>query len=236
MVSGTNCTGPDHAYLVAGDMSITITVTGSVSGSASSKGSIHVVKPGIPVGAVSIPDPSWVRNFTSAWADFVPSQLAETYTCTVDYGDGNGARPSTISGSTCVGPWATYNNAGSYTVTIAVTGSISGTGLSTTPVTVAIPPKMDAIHAPASTIAGSAISASADFTPPPAFNPTYTCLVDYGDGTGQQAGTVTGHTCQGPSHTYTAWGTYSISVVIIVWIRPDASISIAGSQTISVLC
>ena len=45
----------------------------------------------------------------------------ETYTCTVDYGDESGPQEGTVDGTTCSGPPHTYEEAGSYTVTVEVT-------------------------------------------------------------------------------------------------------------------
>ncbi len=59
------------------------------------------------------------------------------------------------------------------------------------------------------------VSASGTFFDPAgAADETYTCLVDYGDGTGLHAGTVSGTTCQGPSHSYATPGVYSISMEV----------------------
>lgn len=58
-------------------------------------------------------------------------------------------------------------------------------------------------------------SATADFIPGDA---PYTCAVNYGDGSSPQAGTVTtsssGTLCTGPSHTYSTYGTYSVTVSV----------------------
>jgi hypothetical protein len=49
------------------------------------------------------------------------SAADEPYTCTVDYGDGSGAQPATVSGMSCDGAAHTYAEAGVYQVTVAVT-------------------------------------------------------------------------------------------------------------------
>ncbi len=45
-------------------------------------------------------------------------------------------------------------------------------------------------------------------------NDTHTCTVDYGDGTGAQAGTTDGSTCTGPDHTYAEAGVYEVTVEV----------------------
>lgn len=61
---------------------------------------------------------------------------------------------------------------------------------------------------------GHAVTASAAFTDPPPDSSPYACTVDYGDGTGPLAGTVTGSTCTGPAHTYSAMGTFTVTVAV----------------------
>jgi hypothetical protein len=60
---------------------------------------------------------------------------------------------------------------------------------------------------------GSNVSVSASFSDGGANGP-YTCTVNYGDGTGSQAGTITGNTCSGPSHIYDDNSSYSITIKV----------------------
>lgn len=43
---------------------------------------------------------------------------------------------------------------------------------------------------------------------------THTCTVDYGDGSGAQAGTVSGYVCTAADHTYTAAGVYAVTFTV----------------------
>ncbi|MCZ6915484.1 MAG: PKD domain-containing protein [Gemmatimonadetes bacterium] len=81
-----------------------------------------VTVPGAPVAIGDQP--------VSASATFTdPAGTAdETYTCTVDYGDGSGPQGGTVGGTTCTGPNQTYAEAGVYSVTVAVTDKDGGTG------------------------------------------------------------------------------------------------------------
>lgn len=68
---------------------------------------------------------------------------------------------------------------------------------------------------PEPSAAGAAAIAAAAFTGGVA---PWSCTVDYGDGTGPLAGTVSpgggGDTCTGPSHTYSAAGNYVVAAVL----------------------
>ena len=54
---------------------------------------------------------------------------------------------------------------------------------------------------PEPSLEGAAVTASATFSDPGTAD-TFTCKVNYGDGSAEVDGTVTGHTCTGPQHTY----------------------------------
>ena len=42
----------------------------------------------------------------------------------------------------------------------------------------------------------------------------FTCTVNYGDGSGDLAGVISGNTCTGPAHTYTTFGSYTVTVSV----------------------
>ncbi len=62
---------------------------------------------------------------------------------------------------------------------------------------------------------GAAVTAGANFSDPANANDApYTCTVDYGDGSGVQAGSVVGSHCDGPSHVYADDGTFNVEVCV----------------------
>jgi hypothetical protein len=137
----------------------------------------------------------------------------ETYSCTVDYGDGAGAQAGVVAGHECTGPSHSYSRAGSYSLTAQVTDSNAGAGTYSSVVTVAIPtPVVGTISAPSEVKEGATITASASFTP--AGVAGYSCTVDYGDGLGPKPGTIAKSTCAGPSHKYGRAGTFTITIQV----------------------
>lgn len=78
------------------------------------------------------PEPSVEGAPVIASATFTDRYDDGPYACTVDYGDGSGAMPGSVSASTCTGPAHAYAGFGSYTVTVTVTeqGGASGTASS----------------------------------------------------------------------------------------------------------
>jgi uncharacterized protein len=63
-------------------------------------------------------------------------------------------------------------------------------------------------------IKGSAVTASAIFSDPGPNDAPFTCTINYGDGSGDLAGTVSGNACAGPAHTYAAVGSYTVTVKV----------------------
>ncbi len=60
---------------------------------------------------------------------------------------------------------------------------------------------------------GNAVQATATFIDQTAAGP-YTCAVDYGNGTGWEAGALVGDTCTGPVHAYPTAGLHTITVQV----------------------
>ena len=80
-----------------------------------------------------------------------------------------------------------------------------------------VPPTVESISVPLDpvNINDQPVSASATFSDPAGTSDEpYTCTFNYGDGTGDQAGSVSNMTCTGPDHTYTTPGVYTVSVTV----------------------
>jgi PKD repeat protein len=90
-------------------------------------------------------------------------------------------------------------------------------GVSTYTATVTVNAVAPSVNAPATapepSNEGSAAAASATFSAPGA-NAPFTCTVDYGDGSGVQAGGVSGNSCTGPNHTYADNGSYTVTITV----------------------
>ena len=168
------------------------------------------------VNAVSCtPEPSDEGGSVTCSAGF-DDPGADTHTCTVDYGDGSGAQTGTVATGTCTGDPHTYADDDNYTVVICVTDDENDTDCETTvhvvnnlPPSVATP-----TCTPEPSNEGGSVTCSATFTDPGTNDAPFTCTVDYGDGSGAQAGTVTGLTCDGPAHVYGDNSSYTVTVCV----------------------
>ena len=218
-VSGFGCTGPSHVYGDNGTYTVMVTVIDKDGDSGSSSASHQVtnVAPTVDVPEVT-PEPSEEGSPVSASATFSdPGSDDSAFTCTVDYGEGDGAVAGTVTGSTCVGPSHSYGDNGTYNVTVCVTDKDSGEGCESSDhevenvaPTVATPGIV-----PEPSDEGSAVTASATFTDPGEDDSPFTCTVDFdtSDAVDAVAGTVTGMTCTG-DHTYGDNGTFNVEICV----------------------
>lgn len=128
-----------------------------------------------------------------------------------------------IAGNNGDGTWSwsfttSDGPAESRTVTIYADDGNGGTGQASFDLTINnVPPTVESISVPLDpvNIDDQPVSASATFSDPAGTNDvTYTCTFNYGDVTGDQAGSVSDMTCTGPDHTYTMPGVYTVSVTV----------------------
>src|SRR6266699_2744610 len=162
---------------------------------------------------------SAVINQGDTWSytgSFTPADYSTSWTATVDYGDGSGAQPLTLSG-TNFSLSHVYTNNGTYTVTVSVTDNQKATGTGTATVTVNnIAPIVGTITAPSSPVlVNTAITASASFTDADVSD-THTASWNWGDGN-TTTGTVTESNGSGSvsnTHTYTATGVYLVTLTV----------------------
>jgi hypothetical protein len=241
-VAAGTCTGPSHVYVdddptgtPSDSYTITVEVTDDDTGSHSNTGSHTVNNVAPTVGAVTVaPQPSDEGSAVTASADFTDPGVNDTFTCTVDYGDGEGDVAGTVAGTTCNGPSHTYADNGIYTVTVEVTDDDTGAGSNDAAHQVDnVDPTITATTNSAAdcgaTAEGGLVEVSADFSDPGFDNPVAGTVedfdlseIDWGDGTVEPAnvveipgsvGTPTTGTVSG-SHMYATGGIFTITVTV----------------------
>jgi DNA/RNA endonuclease G (NUC1) len=136
----------------------------------------------------------------------------DQWIATVDYGDGSGTQPLTLSGKTFALSH-TYAASGSYTVTVTVreTDAEAASGSRIATVSVANVAPVVATFDGATILRGESYAASGTFADPGA--DTWTATVNYGDGSGAGALALNG---QGFAlqHSYGAAGVYTVTVTV----------------------
>jgi len=139
---------------------------------------------------------------------------SSNWTATVDYGDGSGVQPLTLFGQ-AFNLSHVYMTAGTYTVTVSITGTddgLTGTGTATVIVN-PLPLQVNSLNG--GTInQGDTYSENDSFTDPNESATNWTATVDYGDGAGAQPLTPNSDNTFSLSHPYTTAGTYTETVTV----------------------
>jgi uncharacterized delta-60 repeat protein len=98
---------------------------------------------------------------------FIEPNAGQTFTATVDYGDGSGPQPLTLAANDTFMLNHVYSDEGTYPVTVSVTGSTDGTGTASFTSTVsAVPPTVSITGAPATGPEGTTITLGSTVTSP----------------------------------------------------------------------
>jgi endonuclease G len=135
---GSTGTGarPTHTYADNGTYAVTVTVTDPAGAEATATTSVTVfnVAPAVSAFAGGSVLPNQGYAATGSFAD--PG--ADSWTATVDYGDGAGAQPLALNGN-AFSLSHTYTTPGTYTVTVTVSDDDGATSTKTATVTVLTP-------------------------------------------------------------------------------------------------
>ncbi|MFZ4857237.1 MAG: PKD domain-containing protein [Desulfuromonadaceae bacterium] len=197
-----------HVYPQNGTFTVTVTVTDSNSGVGSDT-AIVTVNNVVPVVNAGL-DATINEGGTFSGSGSFTDSGADTWSATVNYGDGSGVQSLTLSGKTFTLSHV-YPQNGTFTVTVTVTDSNSGVGSDTAIVTVNnVVPVVNA--GPDATInEGGTFTGSGSFTDPGA--DTWSATVNYGDGSAVQSLTLSGKTFT-LSHVYPQNGTFTVTVTV----------------------
>jgi VCBS repeat-containing protein len=197
-----------HTYAQDGNYNVMVSVTDKDGMSDSGTFTISVanVAPAVDAGTSATIDEGSTFSGAGSFAD--PG--ADTWTATVDYGDGSGVQPLGLSGKSFTLGHA-YAQDGTYPVTVCVTDDDEEAcdGLTVTVTNVA--PVVDA-GAGGTIDEGGSFTGSGSFTDPGA--DTWTATVDYGDGSGVGALSLNPDKSFALTHVYADDGSYTVTVTV----------------------
>jgi len=162
------------------------------------------------------PDAIIVEGGTFASAGSFTDPGSDTWTGTVDYGDGSGPQPLALNPDGSFALDHGYADDGVYNVTVAITDDDGGVGTDAAVVTVNnVAPIVEA-GADQFVLLGTPISLDPAIFTDPGLLDTHTAVVDWGDGV-----TLPGALTQGSgagsvdaTHSYSAVGTYTVTVTV----------------------
>jgi len=216
----------NHLYADNGTYTATVTVTDDdeVEGSNTAIVTVNNVAPTVNAGEdVPIYEGS---DFMRSGSFTDPGE--DTWTATVDYGDGTEVQPLTLNPDKTFNLNHMYLDNGIYTVRVTVTETDpeAASGFYEFTMTVNnVPPTVDAGD-DATINEGSSFTSSGSFTDPGA--DTWTATVDYGDSTEIQPLTLNPDKSFALNHTYADNGVYIVTVTVT---DEDAGV---GSDTVTV--
>jgi RHS repeat-associated protein len=198
---------------------ITVTVSdGFASASAGVDVTVTNVTPVVaPMAAVTI---NQGDTLLSSGSFLDPA--TDTWTATVDYGDGSGVQPLALNADQTFALDHTYTQAGVFTATVTVRDDEGVAGTTTQTVTVKITHPVVQAGPDAGLNEGDTLTRSGQFFGAP--GDIFTATVDYGDGSGPQPLALNGDQTFTLSHTYRDEGTYPVTVTVT-----DQTTAVAGS-------
>lgn len=205
-----------HSYANVGTYTVTATVFDNAGGYGTATTTVTVYQPitkltVLPFEGATINPGDTYQSFGSV----VDPNAPTTPTVTVDYGDGSGVQPLTLSKGTKFTLDHVYNTAGKFTVTVSASNTLGDTASATATVTVGggtnpVPLTVSQLNN-ASLNEGQTYTATGSFTDPNATATTWNATVDYGDGSGTQPLSQTNKNFS-LSHMYKDNGTYTVTV------------------------
>lgn len=200
---GGTATGvsPSHTWADDGSFTVGLTVDDGFGGTDAVQQTVTIANVAPVLSA--LPDASLLPGAAYMPTGSFTDPGADAWTATVDYGEGAGPQPLAVSGKS-FSLSHTYNNGGSYTVTVRVDDGDGGADVATATVDVNAPPAADFAYTGDLT-EGATLAFDASSSSDPDGDPlSYTW--DFGDGT-----TGSGVTA---SHVYADDGTYTARVTV----------------------
>jgi PKD repeat protein len=204
--------GPQPNFLGVDDglYPVALRVTdGLLDSTATSTVTVRNVAPTVTLGDGATIDEGETFNGIGTFSD---PGIEDTWTGTVDYGDGSGPQALALNADKSFNLSHTYGDNGEFTITVTVSDDDGGSNSSSLIVTVNNVAPVVKAGADQTVEAESSMIGSGSFTDP-GFLDTHTATVDYGDGSGVQELPLTGSTFS-LDHNYAATGNYTVTVVV----------------------
>lgn len=202
---------PVHPYADNGDYAVLVTVSdGFASGNAGTTVTILNVAPAVNVGADASVDEgsefSRIASFTDPGAD--------TWTGTVDYGEGGGVQALPLAGFGFTLSH-TYVDNGGYTLSVMITDDDGGAGADNALITVNnVAPSVSA-GSDAEVESGEIYEFSGTFSDPGVADAPWEWEIEWGDGTDDDSGTTSDQSAPiQASHQVCVAGTYTVSLSV----------------------
>jgi PKD repeat protein len=231
LAAGVTTFGASHVYADTGTYSVVLTLADSAGHTVTANASVSPANVAPVVGTLSLSPSSVVDHQTlTVSGTFTDPGTADTFTLTVDWGDGTSSTDSLAAGTRSFSATHAYAAAGPVTIKATVADRDNGRSSSSTTLVV-----LPSNHAPADlavqasgTFEGDATTLSVSFTDAEASD-THTVAITWGDGATENVSLAAGATSTSRGHTYVDSGTYTIAVTV----TDGGGMSVAGGTTVT---
>ncbi|MDP9275571.1 MAG: PKD domain-containing protein [Chloroflexota bacterium] len=230
LAAGVTTFGASHVYADTGAYSVVLTLVDSAGHSVTASSSVSPTNVAPVVGSLSLSPSSVVDHQTlTVSGAFTDPGTADTFTVTVDWGDGTSSSDSLAAGVRSFSVTHAYNAAGPVTITATVADRDNGRSSSSATLTV-----LPSNHAPADlavqatpVLEGGATTLTVSFTDAEASD-THTVAITWGDGSTENISLAAAATSTSRGHTYLETGTYTVAVTV----TDGGGMSVAGGTTV----
>jgi hypothetical protein len=148
----------------------------------------------------------------TASGSFADADAGDSWTGTVDYGDGAGPQPLALTASKTFSLNKVYGDNGLYTVTVRITDAAGEAHSNSFGVTVNNVAPAVTLGGPTAGSPGSALTFTGSFTDPG--TDTWTATIDFGDGTGPQPLVLNADKTFTATKTYATAGSFTVTVIV----------------------
>ena len=222
-----------HVYADTGTYSVVLTLADSASHTVTANASVSPTNVSPVVGNLTLSPSSVVDHQTlTVSGSFTDPGTADTFTLTLDWGDGTSSSDSLAAGTRSFSMTHAYNAAG--TVTVKATVADRDTGKSSSSATFDVLPSN---HAPAdlavtatAILEGEATTLGVSFTDAEASD-SHTVAITWGDGSTENVSLGAGATSASRSHTYLEAGMYTVAVKV----TDSGGMWVAGGTTVTAM-
>jgi PKD repeat protein len=214
LAAGVTTFEASHVYADTGTYSVVLTLADSAGHTVTANASVSPANVAPVVGSLSLSPSSVVDHETlTVSGTFTDPGTADTFTLTVEWGDGTSSTDSLAAGTRSFSATHAYAAAGPVTITATVTDRDSGRSSSSAELVV-----LSSNHAPANLSlamsgTGANVVVDATFTDPD-LPDTHEVLVSWGDGASAAQSLAAGTTTFTASHVYEASGTYTVGATV----------------------
>ncbi len=222
-----------HVYADTGTYSVVLTLADSASHTMTASASVSPTNVAPVVGSLLLSPTSVVDHQTlTVSGTFTDPGTADTFTLTLDWGDGTSSSQSLAAGTRSFSDTHAYNVADPVTIKATVADKDLGKSSATADLVV-----LPSNHAPAdlavqatAVLEGGSSTLSVSFTDAESSD-THTVAITWGDGLSDSVALGSGATSATASHTYLDSGTYTVAVTV----TDGGGLSVTGGTTVTAM-